>query len=98
VNGKSAAFSRRALNLNSAVMSVDDMLDNGQAKAGAAFFAAPCFVDTIETLEYTLKVVLWNTASLVDHPNDNLVSGLFRINYYRGSWVAIFYCVIDQIE
>src|SRR5438132_7490601 len=94
---KCRALSDPAGRVHIALHGLNEVLDNGQAQAGAAQFARTGLVDAIEALEYSRQILLRNADAGVRHLQ--MDSTLRAPPAYAdvSSRGSIFERVIDQV-
>ena len=71
-DGESAAFARLAFDGQPALMAVDDVLDDGQAQAGAALFPAALDVHPVEPLGQAGNGARRDAFAVVAHRGEDL--------------------------
>ena len=72
---KSAAFALPAFDLQPALMAIDDVLDDGQAQPGAAFFPAAFDVHPVESLGQAGHGAGGDALAVIAHRDENLAIG-----------------------
>src|SRR4029077_8643403 len=78
-HAKRGALSERAFDRQPAAMAVDDVLDEREPQAGAAFGAAVAYVDAIEAFGEPRQVLGRNAGAVVAHHDDGLARPFRRV-------------------
>src|SRR5579859_364905 len=66
------------LNPNPSAVALDNVLDNGKPQTRTPLFARPRFVNTIESLKYTLQRLRWNSGTVI-------LDGYFHLSIITGA-------------
>src|SRR6185437_337954 len=100
MNRERRSLAQLAFDLEQAAMVVDDVLDDGKTKAGAAQLAGPRGVDPIEPLGQAGKMITRNPLALVadrHRERRRAFGGRRGLDRNRGAGPGIFDGVVDQI-
>ena len=73
-DGRGGAAAELALEAEAAAVAVDDVFDDGEAKARAAHFAGAAFIHAVETLGQAGDVLACDAVALVGDLNDDPVA------------------------
>src|SRR5690606_12634611 len=72
------------------VMTVQDVLNNGQSETGASFLAAAALIHTIKPFENTVYMLGWYSLTKIGHPHPHILLGEFKAHHHLTSIVRIF--------
>jgi len=70
-NGEGGADPKGAFDGNGSAVRLRDVLDDGEAEAGAALLATTAFVDSIEPLKKTAQLFRFDAITLIDDRKDH---------------------------
>ena len=98
MDGEDAAFARRAFDIDAALMGLDDVLDDGQAEAGAAELAAAGAIDAVEALEEARQVLRGDAAAAIADVDGDFVVILACEDFNLAAGFAVFDGVIDEVN
>src|SRR5882757_5067665 len=95
---ENAAAADLAVDLQPAAMPADDVLDDGEAEAGAADGAAARRVDPVESLGQARQVLLGDALALVADGHDQAGAPSFRDGAGGNADDAVLSPVIDRVR
>ncbi len=95
VEGEDAPFPQAAFQRHPAAVGLGDVLDDGQAQAGAAPLPAPACIHPVKTFKDAGQVLRGNAAALIFDLDDDFGAGPFRFQMDNASRAAEFDGIID---
>ena len=98
IDSKTSAHPFFALNLNPALVVLDNVFDNGKPEAGAALVPAPGFVHPVKPVENLGQVFLVNADPGVPDPDFHPLAGLLGLYGHFGLFRAVLDGIVHNVD